>query len=131
MRQIYTSPRHQNVERVVQLLAEHGIATTVTNKRAYVRPSYARFSYRSTQADEEWPVVWITRASDQTRARQILREIGIEPATRYVDELAVARLPSAPDPQRHQRLATRLRIALMAGIGVLFLLVLIKMLQVL
>lgn len=130
MRQIYTSPRHQNVERVVALMAENGIATTVTNKRAYARPSYSRFSYSQANDSEEWPKVWITRAEDQTRARQLLREIGIEPATRYVDALAAERSPAVPDPGRHRRAATRARTVVMAGVGAAFLLLVLKMLAV-
>ena len=128
MRQIYTSPRQQNIERVVALMAENGIATTVTNKRAYVRPSYSRFSYSQANDSEEWPKVWITHAADQTRARQILREIGIEPATRYVEALAAARDPAVPDPQRHHRAAARVRMAVMAALGAAFLLLILKML---
>lgn len=130
MRQIYTSPRQQNVQRVVALLAEQGIATTVTNKRAYMRPSYSRFSYSTEQGSDEWPVVWITHAEDQTRARQILREIGIEPATRYVDVLAADRNPSLPDPQRHRRAAARVRMAVMGAVGAAFLLLILKMMAV-
>jgi hypothetical protein len=130
MRQIYTSPRQQNIERVVALMAEHGIATTVTNRRAYVRPSYSRFSYSQANDSEEWPKVWINRAEDQTRARQLLREIGIEPATRYVDALAVARDPALPDPERHRRAASRVRTAVMAAVGAAFLLLVLKMLAV-
>ena len=130
MRQIYTSPRHQNVERVVALMTQNGIATTVTNKRAYARPSYSRFSYSQTNDSEEWPKVWITHAEDQTRARQLLREIGIEPATRYVDALAAERVPDLPDPNRHRRTAMRARMAVMGGLGTAFLLLVLKMLSV-
>ncbi|MEO6967746.1 MAG: hypothetical protein ABI132_04720 [Rhodanobacteraceae bacterium] len=130
MRQIYTSPRQQNIERVVALLAEQGIVTSVTNKRAWVRPSYSRFSYSQANDSGEWPVVWITHAADQTRARQLLREIGIEPATRYAEALAAARDPAIPDPNRHHRAAMRVRIALMAGVGVAFLLLLLRMLAI-
>lgn len=130
MRQIYTSPRQQNIERVVALMAEHGIATTVTNKRVYVRPSYSRFSYSQANDSEEWPKVWITHAADQTRARQILREIGIEPATRYVDALAAERDPTLPDPERHRRAAMRVRMAVMAGVCAAFLLLVLKMLAI-
>ncbi|MBS0432633.1 MAG: hypothetical protein JSS42_05825 [Proteobacteria bacterium] len=129
MRQIYTSPRHQNIERVVALMSEHGIATSVTNKRAYARPSYSRFSYSQTNDSEDWPKVWITHAADQTRARQLLREIGIEPATRYVDALAAERHPSLPDPRRHRRAATRVRMAVMAAVAAAFLLLVLKMLD--
>ena len=80
MRQIYTSPRNANIERVVTLMTENGIA-------------------------------------DQTRARQVLRDAGLEPATRFADELAAAR--SVGDTGRHKRASTRVKLivfALIAGV---------------
>ena len=130
MRQIYTSPRIQNIDRVVTLMAEQGIATTVTNHRAYARSSYATFSYARSNDGEDWPKVWITHAEDQTRARQLLREIGIEPAVRYGDALAAERNPKMPDPNRHRRMAMRARTALMGGVCAAFVLLMLKMLSV-
>lgn len=130
MRQIYTSPRPENIERVVQLLAEHGIETTVTNRRVYQRPSYNRFSYSARDSGEDWPKVWITRAEDQTRAREVLREIGIEPATRYASELAAQRRPGAAGPGHHAYVASRVRTALVAAVGAMFVLLVLKMMGV-
>jgi hypothetical protein len=45
MRQIYTSPRQENIDAVVALMAEHGIEATVTNRSNYNRPTWQRFSY--------------------------------------------------------------------------------------
>ena len=73
MRQIYTSPRPENIDRVVALLAEHGIETSVTNRSNYNRQSYQRFSYSARQdSRDSWPQVWITKADDHTRARALL-----------------------------------------------------------
>lgn len=115
MRQIYTSPRYENVERVVALLGEHGIATTIRNRRDWQGGEWKRFSYSERGASEGWGQVWVIDANDQTRAREILREAGLEPATRFADELAAARSPA--DPSRHKATTMRLRAVLLALIG--------------
>jgi hypothetical protein len=116
MRQIYTSPRHENVDRVVQLLNDNGIETTVTNRRAYQGSNWKRFSYSDRPDASSWPQVWVVNANDQTQARELLREIGIEPAIRYADELALARTEETPatGPQRHRAVANKMRLAAIA-----------------
>lgn len=91
MRKIYASPRMENIERLVAVMAEHGIATRVTNRRVYDRKSYSRFSYANVGHRDNWPSVWVVHAADHTRARELLRDIGIEPETRYAEELAAYR----------------------------------------
>jgi len=91
MRQIYTSPRYENVERVVALLSAANIATTIRNRRDWQGGQWKRFSYTQRGESEGWAQVWVTDSNDQTRAREILREAGLEPATRFADELAAAR----------------------------------------
>jgi hypothetical protein len=115
MRQIYTSPRQENIDTVVALMAEHGIETVVTNRSNYNRPSWQRFSY-TQQRDESgsWPQVWISRADDYTAARALLREIGIEPVIRHGDELAAARNPGTPMTRREHTVARTRRIVLLA-----------------
>jgi len=95
MRQIYTSPRQENIDRVVALMAENGIAASVANRSNYNRQSWQRFSY-SAKTDErtKWPQVWIDHADDYTRARSLLQEIGIEPVIRFGEELAAERSPT-------------------------------------
>ena len=117
MRQIYSSPRQANIERVVQLMAEHGIQTSVSNRRAYQGSDWKRFSYTARGDREEWPQVWVVRSEDQTRARQVLRDAGLEPATRFADELAAAR--SVGDTTRHKQASVRIKLvvfALIAGV---------------
>ena len=117
MRQIYTSPRQANIERVVQLMAEHGIQTTVSNRRAYQGSDWKRFSYTERGNREAWPQVWVVRSDDQTKARQVLREAGLEPATRFADELAAAR--GVGDTTRHKQASMRVKLvvfALIAGV---------------
>ncbi|OOG40851.1 DUF2007 domain-containing protein [Rhodanobacter sp. C05] len=113
MRQIYTSPRPENIDRVVALMAEHGIEATVANRSNYKRQSYQRFSYSQQQdSRDSWAQVWISRADDYTKARALLREIGIEPVIRHGDELAAARNPS-PTMQREHTVARVRRIVLL------------------
>ena len=120
MRQIFSSPRAANVERVVTLLNEAGIETRVTNRSAYAGHDYRGPSYSATPDSSTWPTVWIVRAEDQPRARAILRDIGIAPATRFAEELAQSRAPKPANP--HMALATKLRIALIATILLLIVL---------
>jgi hypothetical protein len=117
MRQIYSSPRQANIDRVVQLMAENGIQTTINNRRAYQGADWKRFSYSTKGDRDSWPQVWVVRSEDQTRARQVLREAGLEPATRFADELAAAR--GAGDTSRHKQASTRFKLivfALIAGV---------------
>ena len=120
MRQIYTSPRMENIERVVALMAEHGIQTSIGNRRAYRGADWKRFSYAERGNRESWPHVSVVRSEDQTLARKLLREAGIEPATRFADELAAAR--GAGDHTTHRRTSMRIKLvvlALICGICVL------------
>lgn len=121
MRQIYTSPRVENVQRVVAMLGEAGIATSVTNRHAWAGHDYKRPSYSARQNSDDWPQVWVVAAEDQPRARALLREAGIAPATRHSEELARARRAAAtPDPRRS--LSLFLRLTLLATIVILVLL---------
>jgi ferric-dicitrate binding protein FerR (iron transport regulator) len=45
--------------------------------------------------------VWVTHADDYTRARTLLREIGIEPVVRHGEELAAARNPTPAMRRQH------------------------------
>src|SRR5665811_1440085 len=102
MRQLYTSARQENIDRVMALMAEHGIETTVTNRSNWNRLSYQRFSYTQRNKNRNtWPQVWITRADDYTRARELLRQLGIEPVVRHAEDLAAARNPGAVYSQRN------------------------------
>ena len=81
MRQIYSSPRMENIERVVALMAEHGIRTSIGNRRAYQGADWKRFSYTAKADRDAWPTVSVVRSEDQTLARRVLRDAGLEPAT--------------------------------------------------
>ena len=121
MRQIYTSPRVENVDRVVAMLNEAGIATSVTNRRAYAGHDYRRPSYAKPPDRDSWPQVWVVNANDQSRARALLREAGVEPPTRFADELAQSRGEATPEAKRNA-LVWRLRVFLLAVIVTLVIL---------
>ena len=115
MRHIYSSPRIENIERLVAVMAEHGIATRVTNRRAYEGSSYTRFSYARPGSRADWPAVWVTHAKDHTRARQLMREIGIEPATRYAEDLAAYRFKQSGG-RGPAYIAARVRTAVLVAV---------------
>ncbi|GAA0889362.1 hypothetical protein [Rhodanobacter soli] len=118
MRQIYTSPRQENIDTVVALMAEHGIEATVANRSNYNRPTWQRFSYSQRRDDRSsWAQVWITHADDYTKARKLLLDLGIEPVVRHGEELAAERNPTPAD-RRARTVARVRRIMLLAVLGV-------------
>ncbi len=128
MRQIYTSPRMENIERVVALMAEHGIQTSIGNRRAYQGADWKRFSYTERGNRDSWPHVSVVRSEDQTLARKLLRDAGIEPATRFADELAAAR--GVGDLNSHRRTSSRVKLVILALIGGICVLITLRLLGV-
>ncbi|OOG52717.1 hypothetical protein B0E47_15690 [Rhodanobacter sp. B05] len=129
MRQIYTSPRQENIDTVVALMAEHGIEASVANRSNYNRRSWQRFSYSQQREDRSgWAQVWITHADDYSQARKLLLELGIEPVIRHGEELAAARDPSPLD--RRTRVATRIRRILLLMVLVVFTVQMLRYLHV-
>jgi hypothetical protein len=125
MRQLYTSPRQENIDRVFALLNEQGIECTIENRSNYKRQTYQRFSYSQRQdSRDNWAQVWVTRADDYTRARTLLKELGIEPVVRHGEELALARNPS-PDMKR-QSTATRVRRIVMLAVAGAFVVLMLR-----
>lgn len=122
MRQVYTSPRHENIERMVALFTEHGIETRVTDLNAYRTGGYKRFSYSRDKNPDTWAKVWVVRSDDQTRARQLMRDAGIEPTSEHSHVLEAARKKAAANPARG--FASRIRVLLLVIIGILVLLML-------
>jgi len=120
MRQIYTSPRVENVERIVALLGEQGIETRVTNHRSWAGRDYKRASYSARSDSSEWPQVWVVKAEDQPKARALLREAGVAPAVRFADELERSRAPRG-DRSRNA-LGMYIRLGLLGVIAILILL---------
>jgi len=125
MRPLYTSPRQENIDRVVALLAEHGIETTITGRSNWNRPSYQRFSYsQRNQNRESWPQVWVNRADDYTQARALMRGLGIEPMVRHGEELAAARNPT-PE-MRRASVATRVRRIVLLALAAAFVILMLR-----
>ncbi|WNL47476.1 hypothetical protein RKE25_07535 [Dyella sp. BiH032] len=125
MRQIYTSPRPENIDRVAALLTEHGIACSIENRSNWNKRSYERFSYSQRKENRDrWEQVWISKADDYTRARALLRELGIEPVIRHGEELALARNPS-PEMQRRS-VANRVRRIVMVAVAGAFVIVMLR-----
>lgn len=125
MRPLYTSPRQENIDRVVALLAEHGIETTVTGRSNWNRPSYQRFSYaQRNESRESWPQVWVNRADDYTQARALMRGLGIEPMVRHGEELAAARNPT-PETRR-SGVATRVRRIVLLALAAAFIVLMLR-----
>ena len=125
MRQIYTSPRVENVERIVALLGESGIETRVTNHRSWAGRDYKRTSYSARTDSSDWPQVWVVKAEDQPKARALLREAGIAPAVRFSDELARSRASSSANGRTSIGMYVRLGL-----LGVIALLILLHAFKV-
>jgi hypothetical protein len=129
MREIYTSPRHENIDRVVALMAEHGIQTRVNNRAVWQRPSYSRFSYVNPGNTEAWPQVEISFAADLPKARQLMREAGIEPLVRHADVLNASRDAGAGAPavaRSRKTTVNRVRTILLAAVAVVLALMVLK-----
>lgn len=125
MRLLYTSPRQENIDRVVAYMAENGVETTITNRSNWNRPSYQRFSYQQRNENRDsWPQVWVSRADDYTKARELLRRLGVEPIVRHGEELRAERNPGSVYVRREHTVARVRRIAMLAILGVFMLLAL-------
>jgi broad specificity phosphatase PhoE len=125
MRLLYTSPRQENIDRVVAFMSENGVETTTTNRSNWNRPSYQRFSYQQRRENRDnWPQVWVSRADDYTKARELLRQLGIEPMVRFGEELRADRNPGTVYDRREHTVARVRRIVLLAILGVFMVLAL-------
>ena len=78
MRQVFTSQRLENVEGVARLLEEAGIDVRINHARSYRGAIRGNFSYREQVKRGPQPEVWVLRSDDYPRARQLLREAGLE-----------------------------------------------------
>lgn len=121
MRQVFTSPRLENVERVAELLKEHGVDARITNGRSYRGNRRGNFSYRDTAKEGPQPAVWVVRSEDQPKARELLRTIGLldsgRSPTRYLPTPAEDRLGNDGAADAAKRRAFRIRAGLLVGIA--------------
>ena len=125
MRQVFSSPRMENVERVAALLNEAGIETRITHARSYRGGLRGNFSYRDNARTDPIPAVWVVKSEDQPAARDILRNAGLLDSTRVSTNytLPVFRTEEAAivaDPARKR--AFRLKAGLLLAMGVVIVL---------
>lgn len=82
MRQVFSSPRLENVDRVEAMLHAAGIETHVSNRDKLRRDRLRSFSYTARSDSSSWPAVWVSQAEDLPRAREMLRDAGLMGSTR-------------------------------------------------
>ena len=116
MRQVFTSPRLENAERVAQLLRDAGIVVKLQHGRSYRGALRGDFTYRDQARSESQPAVWVVRSEDQPKARALLREQGLLDSTRSDTGYRLPAFRSedtaaADDPGR--RRAFRLKLGLL------------------
>ena len=126
MRQVFSSPRLENVERVAQLLEDAGIETRITHGRSYKGSRRSDFSYRDHTREGPTPAVWIVNSEDQVRGREILREAGLIDTTRGgSDSFLPASMHRREQEQKADagaRRAFRLKLGLLAVIAIVIVL---------
>lgn len=119
MRQVFSSPRMENVERVAQLLRDDGIEVRITHGRSYKGGLRGDFTYRDHARTDPDPAIWIVKSEDQPRGREILREAGMLDSTRtatgYRLPAFLSEQPLAADDPARKR-AFRLKIGLLLAI---------------
>ncbi|MDQ3040487.1 MAG: hypothetical protein M3R16_11910 [Pseudomonadota bacterium] len=129
MRQMFSSPRLENVERVAQLLNEAGIATKITNGRSYKGSHRGGFSYRDDERSGPQPAVWVLVSEDQPRAREILRDAGLLDTTRAAQAspgAAIFRAPEVRTPSSAQKRVLALKMGFLVAIVMIIGLVMIQ-----
>ena len=121
MRQVFTSLRIETVEGVAALLREAGIEVYLANGRSYHSKRGGQFSYAEPMKLKQQPSVWVTRAEDQPRARQILRDAGLLASTRpgqgQGDPLVFTGGEQLEEPKKRS-LAWRIRVGLLVAIAI-------------
>ena len=120
MRQIFTSPRLENVEGVAKLLTEANIEIKVSEGRSYKQVSRREFSYVNKNADNNnYPAIWVIKSDDYKRARELLHGMGLvdtAPPPSYIPEPMQFKQAGRPDGQKR---LTQIKIALLFVVGAL------------
>ncbi len=119
MRQVFTSLRIETVEGVAKLLQDEGIEVYIANGRSYHSKRGSQFSYAEPMTVKQQPSVWVMRAEDQPRARELLRAAGLMGSTRpdQGDPLVFANSDTAEEPKKRS-LAWRIRIGLLIAVAI-------------
>lgn len=127
MRQVFSSARLENVEKVAQMLRDAGIEVRITDGRSYKGAMRSRPSYSDQSAPK--PAVWVVQSDDQVRAREILREHGLLESTRPTDSFVPL---SFRDPEERvaktpaQQRMFRFKLFLLAAIAVVIVLSMLR-----
>ena len=119
MRQVFTSLRIETVEGVAKLLEDAGIEVYLANGRSYHSKRGGQFSYAEPMKVKQQPSVWVMKAEDQPRARELLREAGLLASTRpgQGDPLLFAQNDATDEPKKRS-LAWRIRVGLLIAVAV-------------
>jgi hypothetical protein len=119
MRQVFTSLRVETVEGVAKLLQDAGIEVYLANGRSYHSKRGSQFSYAEPMKVKQQPSVWVKKAEDQPRARELLREAGLLASTRpgQGDPLLFAPTPATDEPKKRS-LAWRIRVFLLIAVAI-------------
>ena len=102
MRQVFTSLRVETVEGVARLLQDAGIEVHIANGRSYHSKRGSQFSFVEPMSVKQQPSLWVKKAEDQPRARELLREAGLLASTRpgQGDPLLFAPTPTTDEPKK-------------------------------
>lgn len=122
MRQVFSSPRLENVEAVAELLRAEGIEVRISNGRSYQGNRRSNFSYRDGAQSGPQPAVWILKADDQPRGRQLLRDAGLLDSTR-AGESTYLPLSTVHDKRDHTERKRSSRARMRIGLLVLIVIV--------
>lgn len=131
MRQVFTSARLDNVERVAQMLREAGIEVRITEGKSFNSGGFrGTRSYVDPEAKK--PAIWVVKSEDQVRAREILREEGLIDSTRGgVDAYALPTFRTTELERERTaspagKRAFRIKMALLAGIVIVLVVTLLR-----
>jgi len=118
VRQVFSSPRIENVEAVARMLEEAGIEVRISNGRSYRGAIRGNFSYRDQGSGGPQPSIWVLRSDQQPEARRLLREAGLlkQLPVRGESYLPSPAAPSIGNPTPVAR-SGRYRYALLAGVA--------------
>ena len=126
MRMMFTSARIENVERVKAFFDEAGIENKITGGRSYKTYSRRDFTYNARQqsTNEQQPQLWVIRADDYRRAREILLEQGlleIQKAHSYLPD-ALKKIEKKQSPASKSLKIKLLLLAVIGGMSALLIL---------
>ena len=129
MRQIFTSPRLENVEGVAKLLTDAGIENKISEGRGYKKVSRREFSYVEKKNEGSAnPAVWVIKSEDYKRARELLHGMGLvdtAPLPSYLPESMQSGPATKPSPQKR---LSRIRMTLLFVVGAMAAWMVLKML---